>query len=377
MGSLPGRRCSNGSRCVAYPQLGEPVTLTTDNKDDVCFACQKASRDADIPPDQAQQALDQEQQAEEASRLFGPDVADDIQELKEELISQLLIENGPFWEAVRAVRKRWGIEPTVQLPPLGQYVPYPGEVAERSQGKEQPSGFTNLRTEWLEVLSSVTQRMVPERLWIAGVVWLRFFAVCILYHPPNPTQARLVDFSQRSNLAGYDAPVDVLGEEVHINEDPIMLASRIVRRFRDPHKTEAALKELLWRILDEIGTRHMMTPGLDWRATVKDVMTNPSWFWEKYNKKLEENPPRYYIEVDEHTTIKDVRKAFSTIRANEKGQQNFRTPNRLLIAVEASILHDKHGWSYERLADYYGWSKSSNVASKFIKAGRDFRAVIG
>lgn len=360
-----------------YPQLGEPAKLTTQNKGDVCFRCQEASRNADIPPSQEQQAPDQEQQAKEAARLFGPDVADDIQELKEELILQLLMRNGPFWETVRAVRERWGIESAVQLPPLGQYVPCPGEVRERSQEKEQPSGLTNLRAQWLEVLSSVTQQMIPERLWIAGGVWLRFFAVCILYQPPDPTQARLVDFSQHSDLARYDAPVDVLGEEVHISEDSVMPASTIVRRFRDPHKTEDALKELLWRILDDIGTRYMMTPGLDWRATVKDVMTNPSWFWEKYNKKLEENAPRYYIEVDPHATKDDVLEALRTIRAKEQGQRKVRTPNRLLIAVEASILHDEYGWSYERLADYNGWSKSSNAASKFIKDGRDFRAAMG
>ncbi len=37
--------------------------------------------------------------------------------LKRELVVQLFTRDGPFWEAVRDVRDRWGVEASAQLPP--------------------------------------------------------------------------------------------------------------------------------------------------------------------------------------------------------------------------------------------------------------------
>ena len=39
--SLEAPRCANGSRCVAYPALGEPAKLSRSNHGRRCFACEE------------------------------------------------------------------------------------------------------------------------------------------------------------------------------------------------------------------------------------------------------------------------------------------------------------------------------------------------
>ena len=80
---------------------------------------------------------------------------------------------------------------------------------------------------------------------------------------------------------------------------------------------------------------------------------------------------RRYIEVDEHTKEADVREAFKMLtEAHKTRPRTGRPPRDRLTCVEAAILHDHHNFTYQQLAERYGWDDET-VASKYLKEGRD------
>ena len=99
---------------------------------------------------------------------------------------------------------------------------------------------------------------------------------------------------------------------------------------------------------------------------------------ESYSKKIDERNDNkqqgdglgYFIEIDEFVIEEDVKHAFRMIsRAQETRPKTGRQPRDRLECVEASVLHDRDGWTYEELAERYKWNDPT-LASKYVKDGR-------
>jgi hypothetical protein len=45
--------------------------------------------------------------------------ARELLELRESLVLQLFLQRGPYWKAIRDLRARWNIIPSVSVPPRG------------------------------------------------------------------------------------------------------------------------------------------------------------------------------------------------------------------------------------------------------------------
>ena len=293
---------------------------------------------------------------------------------RRDLVADLYQRRGPLWDTVLEVRERRGIDAVVGLPPsgLGAF-PCPEGVPDLSGQREPFAKGWGRWAGWLTDLRSIEDRVVPARLRKAPD-WPRFIAVCVLYDPPEPAPGTgLMEFAECAGAA-YDALFDVqlggrrTGEDIRAPELPI-------RELRDPAEV-AQTEWWLWgRVLDQMFQRHLAPRGLgweEWRAMVRDVLDNTPWLWEEYAEKVEQNPPRPYIEVLEDTRRKSVEKAFAAITATHRERPTLGIdPRDRLTTIEAAILHRKHGFTYEQLADRYGWD-DPNLASKYIKAGENY-----
>jgi hypothetical protein len=85
---------------------------------------------------------------------------------------------------------------------------------------------------------------------------------------------------------------------------------------------------------------------------------------------LAEIPYHDVILVDEHTTQDDVRSALSMIAAARVRPQQGRRQRDPLTAIECAVLHDSHGWTYQRLAERFGWD-DVYLTSNYVRDGRD------
>ena len=79
---------------------------------------------------------------------------------------------------------------------------------------------------------------------------------------------------------------------------------------------------------------------------------------------------RAYIEVRPETTEQDVRSAYRMLAAaHEKRPKSGRPGRNPLAAMECAGLHDRCGWTYERIAEHCGWHDYTAV-SKYVAEGR-------
>src|SRR5215218_5470782 len=120
--------------------------------------------------------------------------------LKRDMVLELFLQRGRFWDAVCDVRFRWGITPATQLPPEegpGAYPPpgYPADAL--SQNRAAMYEVDAKLGRWREDLRTVHDRVVPKEGQItanrarSAKQWERFLSACMLFDPP---ETELVEF---------------------------------------------------------------------------------------------------------------------------------------------------------------------------------------
>ena len=124
MGSLSDPRyCALGRQCTQYSALGnKPARLSKYNTQDICDACrrQKASTQADGEPvfrseEELYERARKRLRSEEREALPS-DTEGQLITIKRGLVEQLYLQRGPFWEAIRDMRSRWGIVAVANVP---------------------------------------------------------------------------------------------------------------------------------------------------------------------------------------------------------------------------------------------------------------------
>lgn len=110
--------------------------------------------------------------------------------LKRELVVQLFTQDGPFWEAVRDVRDRWGVEASAQLPPHPVHwtLSPPGLPDPQKELEE----WLDTSEAWSKDLESIARSVIPER-YIGNKFrpdWGSFVSACVWCDPPARPRGR-------------------------------------------------------------------------------------------------------------------------------------------------------------------------------------------
>lgn len=369
------RYCARGERCVRYdPHRGKAERLSQYNKDTICRACQEARLDVELQrvgriasaPDERKIAKDYfERVRSEGKKFFPSSELNRFLDLKQQLVAQLSTRRGLFWDAVREMRARWGIEAEIRIPPATIGAPSPaGTVAQWTEGMQtirddvgRGMRLMDPLQQWNAELRTIRDRVIPEKYHRSlSDWWEAVIAKCVFYHPPETS---LLEFAE---VLG--TPMVGFGRLEVDDELPPVVASPI-RVLRDPDKVEEDTEWFWARVMGELENR-LKPLGVDIGPILKDIWGAQD-LWNEYVERVGQNQPRYYIEVDENTTKKDVLYAWGVIRPTTS--QGGRPPGELLVDIECARLHED-GCTDKEIAERYGWQDTS-VVKKHIKRGQN------
>jgi len=236
--------------------------------------------------------------------------------------------------------------------------------------EESSRAWDKFLEEWYDNLGSVVEQLVPEKLRRRPTSpgWQEFVAACTLYQPPDAELRKFADWGMPGeSIIMHPSPSTDIFERRGMVLPPI-------RQLPDPHEERMLVARYWQEILETVWQVYVEPQGITFGQMILTALNSEHYHkavQERNSKKPQTGERRYYIEVDEFTSESDVRHAASMLFAAQEDRPRAGRRNRdRLTCVECAILHDRHGWDYERLAQRYGWKESSNVVSKYIADGR-------
>jgi hypothetical protein len=270
-----------------------------------------------------------------------------LYDLKSELVLSLFLKRGRFWELVQDTRSEWNITTETRLPPPGEpRTLYP---------ESQPVSRELYLWEWN--LQGIKGEVVPPRYFRASN-WPAFISACVLYDPP---ETGLLEFAEYGGTR-----LETISQQDEEGGRPPEMLAPPLERWPNPYSWSAAYRDFYNEVLHEIAERYLRPAGVDPQEVFSEVLRAIAG---RLEERVAEIPYHDVILVDEHTSQDDVRGALNMIAAARERPPQGRRQRDHLISVECAVLSDGHGWSYDRLAERYGWQDYS-LASKYVRDGR-------
>lgn len=309
-----------------------------------------------------------------------------FRDLKHELTLQVFLREGPFWEAVSALRKTWRIEPPSRVPVAGDGLrpvilehPDPSHAADPLRAR--------LDRKWRDAVHGLHDDHVPVAFWRGDrggsrLLWFSFLANCVLLDPPG---THLTEFAAAGNSMtvgfGEIDPRTVDMETWKVAPppaDPMMMVGAPVVRWPHPDTLVDAEREFWLEILAELGRRLAIDVFAEVNALLRETDLKG-----RAMGRYAALPASFLVAVDPDTTKEDVYSAFRMIAA----AQPERTPEgrpRLdrLTAVQCAFLK-QHGLTDPEIAERFGWAlrrdaydkrRRSNAVINHVKLGRQILA---
>lgn len=297
-----------------------------------------------------------------------------LRRLRHELVLQLYLRREPLWDAIRDVRDRWNISAEVRLPRRVR-----GRLSPEKTPNHQDQGYAKYAVRWQEEMSAIWAEVDPEPrppTWDYSdyqlqASWEDFISACVLYDPPED---QLVEFASYGALETTVLTGGRLATKANLEGLPVMTDP--------PIRSLWALSEVrdwYWhRIFNHIGEKYLEPQGVDVGAFLDNALWYVPGLEEEYREKVERYSTRYYIGVDDYTSLEDVKSAFHMIRKVQiqKGTKPSRNP---LVAVQCAILYDRHNqklkdkrqrrWTYAKLGEEFGLS--TRAAKDHVLLGRE------
>jgi len=288
-------------------------------------------------------------------------------------VLDLFLKQGEFWHAIEKLRDRWDINPSNQLPSseLGSPPHPPNWTA-----PYQSSKWIELSTKWGHDLDELVSRVVPERfrnLDYYFLVWREFFAVCVLFDPPETTKkvpAALLQFAKYGGPRPYRRDS---AEEAALGAPRAFYPA--VKDMKDWDKAESARDTYWMLVIDKLAER-LRPQAIDVSAIVREIIREDPALRQFEKEAAESNPFRYYVEVDDYTNDEDLRQALRMLRAQKGIQLRELRRREPLVAVQAAILYDRHNsrlprdkrrwiWTYPQLARELGLPVRRKKVAKY------------
>jgi hypothetical protein len=301
--------------------------------------------------------------------VLGSDAVTRLAKLKRHLVFELFTQRGPFWEAIRDVRARLGVETRTELPPPN--LAYAVLVAE----EEWPEGASESRERLVGEVFHLMDLAIPKEyrdVKVFDVPWIGFLLGCVLFDPP---ETELLVFARYSD----PKPMAFRSEQKERPERQRYMPAPPVRFLRDPDEVNWAMFELWALTMVEVQEKHLEPLGLNLWTMIEDVWETTDLL-QRHQDKIKANPALPYI-PGVGTTGEDARRAVGLLRGGFGGRSKEGAPTRdPLIALQAAILYVRHNapdpddrrsrrWTHERLAKEFGL-KSARVAQAYVEEGK-------
>jgi len=336
---------------------GKAQKLRTDNKSDKCEPCRQAlweeeTAEATAPKKRQRRSRD-EVEVElyknplgvEDLTLLRSSAADESYWLQEDLLVEHFLRRGDYWEAIKGLRERWDIVPSMAIPPEESRVKNPFQKSEEMSEEE----LKKLLRRWSLDVSSVSRRFFPKRFG-AMSPGNRFVTSCAFYDPPRDN---LFGFWQAAATSpGLQLPE---GWETRKDEPLIAMSGLPVKKLPDPGRVAGAFRIYYEGIIRELGKRHLSPRGLDVEELVEDVLRSNPKLSNNLEARLRQSDEEaaQYIEVNDYTTKDDVVRAHKFITQFRESLTGGSHGRSRLVAVQYAILQDEYGWTRKQIAEQY------------------------
>ena len=320
-----------------------------------------------------------------------PSIARQVHSFRNDLVIQLVLRSGDFWDRVNAIRSDpdWQINSVVGVPPIipeGEYN-YPNEIP--GWHLPNPSVWRSSGSEWVGKMKDLFFATVPSDLCLGvkplvGVMFLQrlayphyqfgrlhwspwgpFISGCVLYDPP------------RDRLLGF---ADHVAFDLAVQANPIVfLRDAEAAVALERNRTDAVMRLLTEAVRER--------DGVDIRDLVIAIQ-GMSYDDPVYRELAHQDAPKSYVDPLAYpsTTIADAETAIRLIREAQPSSPPppARDP---LTAIQCAIWHDDYDWTYERLSHHFGWESQANPhyvgglprwqkAERYVKQGRTLRNAV-
>jgi hypothetical protein len=301
-----------------------------------------------------------------------------VEETKRQLVCELYLRRGTFWELVRTCRMERGVNPVIRIPPppvTPGLVLWPEDKPEHSYAAVSSNGAVNVHlsdeqrqrieehnksvaefdSAWYLDLDNIVKSTVPSELGASNISdwslvgfpaggrslglgsvygsWLLFASASVLYDPP---ETALIQFAEYATPEPYRVSFAYRGEDA---DKSFTVQALPIREQPDSADLRDMITSQVDLILDEINKHYLQDLGLDIHAMWQDVTSKPEIIREIYRQE-ELLRERLYIEVYEHTTDRDVRAARRAIRAMQE-RDRFSVPAAADLATRREIFQEK------------------------------------
>jgi hypothetical protein len=312
-----------------------------------------------------------------------------LEKLKRDLVVEMVVERGEFFEELQKARKRWGITPATEIPPEVPDLHYPPNEPE--EHFERPY----FRQRWFEDVCTLGYLVVPEAYRNPGppLYWPKFISACLLYDPPYDDLERFAKYA--------DPDPDTLATEGCASENGAGrrrgIAVLPIKYLIDPYRALAdqqwSYKSAIeWVIKELQETQEQVGITSEQLRTIWKLFNDAFLYAPdpegKYGSLGEalairqtENLPRPYIDpLSEEATKANVETARKVIRKTHSVTPNDGAPKiDSLVAVQCAILYyrDNHTlaenrrkwkWTFETLANKFNL-ESKRAARNHVKRG--------
>jgi hypothetical protein len=242
-----------------------------------------------------------------------------IVRFKRELVLDLFLRRGRFWEEIKEMRERWEVEATPRPPS-------PTQIIIRLE-KARGFGFYKERYEY--ELAGLRERVIPKRYskaiarWeLPGgpghnwMRWERFLSLCVMNDPPETDLIRFADYSNPLPTALPPILSEWSEEQRAMRKQrywPLRMVAPPIRMFADPDTASRRESRRHWLLIEKVQERlHEAGIKVDLAEMFRQERLE-----EETIEELRETFPTsrgLYIEVNEWTTWNDVENAFRLIR---------------------------------------------------------------
>ncbi len=305
--------------------------------------------------------------------------------VRHDLTLDLYLQQGPFWDAIRELRKKWDITPQCTMPLAWSdfgFVPpaCAGLAALGSQWMTDEPAALRL-FEWLKDLYDAYTRVVPEDCRLGGANtwanWARFIAMCAVFDPPKD---RLLDFADHLPFVPVTlrtAPSNAASQSGATGLSPgIDVPAPPIAFVRDGHQVEDLMREYFDRVIAEV--QRQAPPGFDVQGLVKRIMEDPD-VENTLQAGLEQTRSGPYLVVTPFTNQEDIKVLVQLIKERRGWPvKGGRSSLDDLTAVQSAI-YEQQGWTQREIADHFNWEwlpasyylvPRSNTTRNHLRRGR-------
>lgn len=246
-------------------------------------------------------------------------VEEPVRRIKHAAVLELYLRSGPFWDAVSAVRSKWGLTPIIGLPP--DQLPAP----------PQNHDFNDKRYgQWHSDVKRLAL-MLGRRRFYGSADWDAFAAACVLYDPPEGRG--MLTFAQYGGVH-YQRADRPLADEKNPRDEGMWTVGPPVKWAKNEAQLQMKLQRYYEGIIEGLLERYVEPTGKDgWEA--REEIVREKGLKEVLAAPVDREP---VLVPDRYANNKELTDARAASLGNaDKG----RPPRDDLVAVVCAFLQDE------------------------------------